>query len=133
MANALDDDYTEFQPVNPEADVAQLGGSDYAEFIPEYAGLDAGAKRTHHGEPGDSTPDWNSSHWIGDRDNRLSIDPTHHSVALTRPERANLFGTRGKSTGGYVGTENNVNYYDEDTAPEGDRRIDVFDPASKAI
>jgi hypothetical protein len=40
MANALDDDYSEFQPVNPEADVAQLGASDYAEFIPEYSGLD---------------------------------------------------------------------------------------------
>jgi hypothetical protein len=55
-----DEDYSEFAPVNPELDVAQMGGSDYAEFIPEHAGLDAGAKRTHYGYPGDGTPDWNA-------------------------------------------------------------------------
>jgi hypothetical protein len=51
-----DDDYSDFLPANPEADIARVEGSDYSEFIPESLPLDTGAKHTHYGYPGDSTP-----------------------------------------------------------------------------
>ena len=42
-----DDDYSDFLPANPEADIARVEGSDYSEFIPESLPLDTGAKHTH--------------------------------------------------------------------------------------
>jgi hypothetical protein len=81
-----------------------------------------GVKMTHYGYPGDPSPDSNSKRGIGDHDNRLTA---LQSAALTASERLAVFGVTGHSTGRQIpGT----NYIDDDTAPESDRRIDVYDP-----
>ena len=90
---------------------------------------EAGVKFTHYGYPGDSTPDTNSSNGIGDRDNRLTGG---YSVALTQAERYARFGVTGKSTGKELVHQGKI-YRDDDTAPESDRRVDLYDPTSKAI
>jgi hypothetical protein len=87
-----------------------------------------GTKFTHYGYVHDSTPDWNSAHGIGDRNNRL-VD--RYSVALTKSERLARFGTRGHSTGQTFAFAGGT-YRDDDTAPESDRRIDLYDPTSTA-
>jgi hypothetical protein len=87
----------------------------------------ANIKVTAYGYPGDSTPDTKSSEGIGDRDNKIESVADHQSVALTVPERERIFGTGGKSTGQSF-SYNGKTYWDEDTAPEGDYRIDVYSP-----
>ena len=67
----------------------------------------------------------NPDSWIGDRDNPLGLG----DAALTQSQRIAQFGTGGKSTGktfDYQGQQ----YTDADTAPESNRRIDVYKPAS---
>src|SRR5215469_4686092 len=86
-----------------------------------------GVKLTAYGYPGDATPDWNSEHGIGDRNNQLVAGPDPTSVALTESERLARFGVEGKSTG-EVFEYGGRTYRDDDTAPESDRRIDVFSP-----
>jgi hypothetical protein len=91
-------------------------------------GAYGGTKFTHYGYKKDSTPDWNSAHGIGDRDNKL-VD--RYSAALTLSERYARFGTRGHSTGkvfAFAGHQ----LRDDDTAPESDRRVDLYDPYSTA-
>jgi hypothetical protein len=85
---------------------------------------DDDTKTTYYGYQGDSTPDWNSAHGIGDRDNQLVGD---YSVALTQAERLARFGVTGKSTGQEFEYEGRTRR-DDDTAPERDRRVDIYQP-----
>lgn len=82
---------------------------------------------THYGYAGDTTPDWNSAHGIGDRNNQLVASPQLRSVALTQSERFALFGVTGVSTGN-VFRYQGMTVRDDDTAPESNRRVDLFDP-----
>jgi hypothetical protein len=77
------------------------------------------------GYRGDSTPDSNSAAGIGDHSNRLIAGL---SVALTKSEREALFGTSGRSTGKMFTGPDGQTYRDDDTAPEGDTRIDRYSP-----
>jgi hypothetical protein len=79
---------------------------------------------THYGYPGDSSPDSGSMAGKGDRDNKLT---PNLSVALTLPSRQKIFETAGKSTGKEFSLEGNT-FQDDDTAPESNLRIDVYDP-----
>src|SRR6266704_4666150 len=83
---------------------------------------------TYYGYEGDSTPDTNSALGIGDRDNQLVATPELTSVALTKSERMARFGVSGSSTG-QVFEHGGRTYRDDDTAPEGNRRIDVYAPS----
>ena len=83
-------------------------------------------KFTHYAYRGDVTPDRNSAHGIGDRDNKL-ID--RYSVALTQAERLARFGVKGHSTGKEF-RFNGKTYRDDDTAPGSGRCIDLYDPTS---
>jgi hypothetical protein len=85
---------------------------------------------TYYGyeRPGDPDYDSASAAGIGDRDNQLSADPSHHSVALTQAERIARFGVSGKSTGQPF-EYNGAVYYDEDSAPESNRRVDIYSPS----
>jgi hypothetical protein len=90
-----------------------------------------GVKITHYGYAGDSTPDTNSMKGIGDRDNRLQAGI---SVALTQSMRRKLFGRGGKSTGQtFQWPRGGRTYRDDDTAPQSDLRIDVYDPGYTGI
>ncbi len=82
---------------------------------------------THYGYAGDTTPDWNSAHGIGDRQNQLIATPQLRSVALTQSERYAMFGVTGVSTGN-VFPYQGMTVRDDDTAPESNRRVDLFDP-----
>ena len=83
-----------------------------------------GYQFTHYGYPGDSTPDSNSMAGIGDRANKLVPNA---SVALTQSARERLFGVSGKSTGKrFIAA--GVEFEDDDSAPQSDLRIDVYDP-----
>jgi hypothetical protein len=87
-----------------------------------------GVKFTHYGYAKDSTPDSYSKAGIGDRSNKL-VD--RYSAALTVAQRFALFGTKGHSTGrefNFAGRR----LRDDDTAPESDRRVDLYDPTSTA-
>jgi hypothetical protein len=83
-----------------------------------------GTKITHYGYPGDSSPDSNSMAGIGDRSNKLIAQL---SVALTRSQRKKLFGSESPSTGKEFVFEG-VQFRDDDTAPEANDRIDIYDP-----
>jgi hypothetical protein len=96
-----------------------MGGSSFGD-----GGMIGGVKITDYGYAGDSTPDWNSAHGIGDHNNQLQAGL---SVALTRSMRQKLFGTSGRSTGRTFQYGGNT-YRDDDTAPESDERIDRYSP-----
>jgi hypothetical protein len=83
-----------------------------------------GVKITHYGYPGDAYPDSQSMAGIGDRGNHLTPSL---SVALTKSQRRKLFGVEHSSTGKQF-TFSGVQFQDDDTAPESDDRIDVYDP-----
>lgn len=83
-----------------------------------------GYKITHYGYPGDSSPDSNSMAGIGDRGNKLI---PNKSVALTKSARQAQFGTSGVSTGKAF-TLGGFMFQDDDSAPESDKRVDVYDP-----
>ena len=79
---------------------------------------------THYGYPWDSGFDTESAKGLGDRDNKLTPNV---SVALTRSSRVELFGASGHSTGKTFKFEQ-WTFKDDDTAPESNKRIDVYDP-----
>jgi hypothetical protein len=83
-----------------------------------------GFKITHYGYPGDSSPDSASMKGIGDRGNKLLANL---SVALTKSARSKLFGVDQPSTGGQ-GILAGFRFQDDDSAPELDLRVDVYDP-----
>ena len=91
-------------------------------------------KLTAYGYPGDSTPDAYSSEGIGDHDNKLEASPDHQSVALTHAQRLREFGYERIGANGVPYSTGKSfeyggkTYWDEDTAPEGDYRIDVYNP-----
>ena len=87
-------------------------------------------RTTYYGyeSPGDADYDSASAAGIGDHDNQLSDSDDHHSVALTQSERLARFGTTGQSTG-QLFEYNGAVYYDDDTAPESDRRVDIYSPS----
>jgi len=94
---------------------------------------DADVKQTAYGYPGDATPDWNSEHGIGDAGwaNRGGdhLVP-QYSAALTVSERADRFpGMNPDTSTGYEFTFKGKTYRDDDTAPEADKRVDVYDPS----
>jgi hypothetical protein len=104
------------------------GGGGISSSAMGVGGAYGGTKFTHYGYKKDSTPDWNSAHGIGDRNNRLA---DRYSAALTLSERFARFGTRGHSTGQeFVFAGHRLR--DDDTAPESDRRVDLYDPYSTA-
>lgn len=87
-----------------------------------------GTKITHYGYPGDSTPDSYSMKGIGDRNNKLVPNV---SAALTKSARTKFFGSSGKSTGKkfpLVFEGVNWELQDDDTAPQDEQRIDIYDP-----
>jgi hypothetical protein len=116
-------------PVGAGAGAAMsLGAGGMSSSAMGVGGAFGGTKFTHYGYKKDSTPDWNSAHGIGDRNNRL-VD--RYSAALTLSERFARFGTRGHSTGQeFVFAGHRLR--DDDTAPESDRRVDLYDPYSTA-
>jgi len=83
-----------------------------------------GFKITHYGYPGDSSPDSNSMKGIGDRGNKLT---PYLSVALTKSARQKLFNAEDASTGKQF-TLGATIFQDDDSAPEPDLRVDVYDP-----
>jgi hypothetical protein len=83
-----------------------------------------GMKITHYGYPGDSSPDSNSMKAIGDRGNKLT---PNFSAALTRSAREKLFNASHPSTG-QTFVIAGFTLRDDDTAPESDERVDVYDP-----
>jgi len=88
---------------------------------------------THYGyeRPGDPNYDANSAAGIGDRQNQLKPGL---SVALTRSQRAIQFPNADPTNStGLTFTHNGVTYRDDDTAPESDNRIDVYDPHNQGI
>jgi hypothetical protein len=84
-------------------------------------------KLIHYAYPGDPSLDRYSKHGIGDRNNHLEAG---YSVALTRAERLARFGINGSSTGKIFSYAGKV-YRDDDTAPQSDRRIDIYDPGNQ--
>jgi hypothetical protein len=84
-----------------------------------------GFKVTHYGYPGDSSPDSESMSGIGDRGNKLI---PNLSVALTKSARKSLFGTESPSTGKEFSLGVSRPFQDDDSAPEDDMRVDVYDP-----
>jgi hypothetical protein len=83
-----------------------------------------GYKVTHYGYPGDSSPDSESMKGIGDRGNKLTA---LLSVAMTRSARQKQFGQLSGSTGKEFSLGGNT-LRDDDSAPEEDLRVDVYDP-----
>lgn len=83
-----------------------------------------GYKITHYGYPGDSSPDSNSMKGIGDRGNKLT---PNQSVAMTKSARQKAFGVEAPSTGKAL-TLGGFTFQDDDSAPEADLRVDVYDP-----
>ena len=101
---------------------------------------------THYGYRGDTTPDWNSSHWIGGWNNTMTHPYTGTgttSVALMS-KLANQWGLKKGDTFTYV-TPNGQRYsfIYEDVVPKGytdkagrwhpyrDLRMDIFDPYNR--
>jgi hypothetical protein len=80
---------------------------------------------THYGYPGDSSPDNESMQGIGDRGNKLVANL---SVALTHSARQALFDSGSNSSTGQQFAVAGVTFQDDDTAPEENQRIDVYDP-----
>lgn len=125
--NATGPEYTSDVADDPAVRAATAGQSDWSGFQPVTpAHSEPGPKMTEFGPaidpPGSQYFDHNSWHGIGDRNNQL----THgFSVALTQSERAHRFGITGSSTG-QIFEHNGRTYRDDDTAPESDRRIDVY-------
>jgi len=81
-------------------------------------------KVTHYGYPGDSSPDSNSMRGIGDRGNKLI---PNLSAALTKSAREKIFKVSAPSTGANFTVAGHT-FVDDDTAPESDERVDVYDP-----
>src|SRR5271165_5209542 len=81
-------------------------------------------KVTHYGYPGDSSPDSNSMRGIGDRGNKLI---PNLSAALTKSARDKIFKVSEPSTGRRFEIAG-LTFLDDDTAPESDERVDVYDP-----
>jgi hypothetical protein len=79
---------------------------------------------THYGYPGDSSPDSESMKGIGDRGNKLT---PNLSVAMTRTAREKIFHVGSHSTGKVFQLEA-FRFKDDDSAPESNERIDVYDP-----
>lgn len=79
---------------------------------------------THYGYPGDSSPDSGSMAGKGDRNNKLV---PNLSVALTESARQKLFGVSKPSTGN-IFCLGGCSFQDDDSAPESDMRVDVYDP-----
>ena len=53
-----------------------------------------------------------------------------YSAALTRAQRQAMFGVAGKSTGREFPWQGHI-LRDNDTAPESDRRVDIYDPGNQ--
>lgn len=83
-----------------------------------------GIQITHYGYPGDSSPDSNSMKGIGDRGNKLT---PNSSVAMTKTARNKFFGIESHSTGKTFSL-GGFTFQDDDTAPEENMRVDVYDP-----
>lgn len=83
-----------------------------------------GYEITHYGYPGDSSPDSGSMAGRGDRDNKLT---PNLSVALTKSAREELFQVSAPSTGKQFSI-GGFTFQDDDTAPESNKRVDVYDP-----
>lgn len=88
-----------------------------------------GFKVTHYGYPGDSSPDSESMKGIGDRGNKLA---PNKSVAMTQSARQKQFGTSSPSTGRSF-TIGGFMFQDDDSAPESDDRVDVYDPYYEGV
>ena len=83
-----------------------------------------GIEITHYGYPGDSSPDSNSMKGIGDRGNKLTPKV---SVAMTKTARKKIFGVEAPSTGKAFSL-GGFSFLDEDSAPEANERVDIYDP-----
>lgn len=83
-----------------------------------------GIQITHYGYPGDSSPDSNSMRGIGDRGNHLT---PNLSVAMTKSARGMIFGVEPHSTGKTFSL-GGFTFQDDDSAPEENARVDVYDP-----
>jgi hypothetical protein len=103
---------TKVQTVVPKASTAAIGT------------VVDGVKITHYGYPGDSSPDSQSMKGVGDRGNRLK---PNLSVAMTRAARSKFFGVESPSTGKEFSLAGST-FRDDDSAPESDPRVDVYDP-----
>jgi hypothetical protein len=53
-----------------------------------------------------------------------------YSAALTRAQRQAMFGVAGKSTGREFPWQGHI-LRDDDTVPESDRRVDIYDPGNQ--
>jgi hypothetical protein len=83
-----------------------------------------GIEITHYGYAGDSSPDSNSMKGIGDRGNKLT---PNLSVAMTKSARSFKFQVESPSTGKQF-TLGGYTFRDDDSAPEENMRVDVYDP-----
>jgi hypothetical protein len=90
---------------------------------------------THYAYPGDSTPDWNSSHGIGNHDNKLVAG---RSLALSK----NIADTYGFMVGetisvtmadgrNFTGTYDDTVGNDPNTGQPLQNRIDIYDPENQ--
>jgi hypothetical protein len=85
---------------------------------------------THYAYPGDSTPDPNSSNAIGNHNNQLTpfggSGPASAALTASAAQAYNL--SIGQTFTITTTSGQNFNLQYEDTAPESDMRVDIFDP-----
>jgi hypothetical protein len=109
---------------NQNAGNAQIDPS--TGFYNGSGGASGGVKITHYGYAGDSTPDWNSEHGIGNHNNQL-VPGT--SIAFSPDLIAEYHLTVGQSvTVTLANGQTLTGRFDDTTAADLTGRVDIYDP-----
>jgi hypothetical protein len=86
---------------------------------------------THYAYPGDSTPDPASQNGVGNHNNQLTafVSPGQTASAALTASAAQFYGVSlGQTFAATSGSGQTYNLRYDDTAPESDMRIDIYDP-----